>query len=253
MKVSRELTERLQALLGGKNPTNRRIEALLDEIQELKKSPTAVATLERPGGPDPDPEPIEKEDDKPLDPDGDDGARGAALAPQATFQDPEKALLWATIRNLEQTIQEIRKPPTAEEKGEAMFTGKLPVSTIPGPPLGYTGTASLPRGVWFESPFGPKIHMKLCGCAQCGTVMHHYFCVSCRSGPHNYQQRHPGGRKAYFAPGSTWGVSHEACSPVCWMRYLEGPVGVVMGVNDAEPPVVAGAEPVRPVVGVGSD
>lgn len=264
VRITGTLADRVRALLGGENPTPKRVTDLLDELEQRRVVP-GQESLVKPGAEMP------REAHAPALAEVDPSELGegtqlvnaiitgmTAPFPTADAEVPtgwaeERRVLYATLKGLEAKIEELRKPPTAEERDQAIGSGKLPVTTAPAAPLGYTGSAQLPRGTWFLSPFGPRIEMKICGCPECTPFrLQHYFCVMCRTGPYHYQQRYPGGRKMWAAPGSTWGINHECCSVVCWMRYQEL-IGVVPGVNDHEPPGLPTPEPQRPVVPVGSD
>lgn len=230
MRLKGEMVDRLRQALGGKTPTPRRIEKLLEEIEQKRSESPAPALIQAEAT----------------------GTSGSSI--QAPPDDKEARLL-AIIAGLEARIEEIRKPPTEEERDRAIGDGRLPVATVEAPPLGYTGSAELPRGIWFKSPLGPRIDIKLCDCPTCTPYrFHHYFCVVCHGGPFNYLQRHPAGRKMHPSPGSTWGLNHECCSAPCWTRYQES-LGVMPGVNDfmslaaMDDPSL----PDRPKVSVGSD
>jgi hypothetical protein len=236
MKLKGEIVDRMRTVLGGKTPTEKRIRDLLAEVEGLRAEGHADRVA--------DSMPVESF----LPPIQD----GEEI--ETPPVDRNMAIMMATIANLEAKVTELSKPRTAEEKDEAIGLGRLPVAVSPAAPLGYSGSAQLPRGEWFVSPFGPKIKMKLCGCPQCSPFrLQHYFCVTCQRGPIDYQQHNPQGRKIWLAPGATWGVSHECCQVVCYMRYMES-IGVVAGVNDHQAPGQQALDgPERPVMAVTSD
>ena len=284
MNLDPGLKERIKGLLGGKNVTKRRMETLVEELEQARLLREAD-----PGGPSnphvgipqvpppfeemvaapgmnpaprvaalplPGPDEPEEEDDDDISTPFDVPAREpvVTLPPPPMFQDPEKQLMYELLQSLKAEVVALRKPATQQEKDEAIGAGKLPLVTVPAGPVGYTGQASLPRGVWFPSPLGPKVPMRLCDCGDCSPFrVNHYWCSICKSGPHHYKQAYPYGRKMWMAPGSTWGVPHETCSPLCWQQYL-ALIGRQPGVNESEPPrSVEPGQPERPAVPVGSD
>ena len=159
------------------------------------------------------------------------------------------------IAGLEQKVTELNTPRKAEEKDEAIGEGKLPVSSIPAPLIGYSGSAQLPRGVLFESPFGPKVQLKICDCPDCKPHrLTHYFCCICHRGPFHVRQSYANFSKDWMAPGNVWGVSHKTCSMPCTMAYY-GAMGQGPGV--VEPRVLMPGEanqvPDLRTTAVGSD
>lgn len=268
MKLKGAVVDRMREVLGGKTPTEKRIKDALAELERLRAKQAVemsnavtgspgVTTAASPGVNIPDvgtasvvpeafippgPDDEEEDDDTPE------------AAPAQEMPKSERDAMAAAIRNLEQKVLELSKPRTAEDRDLAIGAGRLPTTVAEAPPLGYTGSAQLPRGVWFESPYGPKIQIRLCDCADCTPYrLQHYFCVQCHRGPIDYQQHNPQGRKLWMAPGATWGISHECCTAVCYMRYMES-LGVIAGVNEHSPVgQPAGDGPQKPPLLPGSD
>lgn len=270
VKIKGALADRVRGLLGGSNPTAARVETLLEELEIRRAIPDDPPPIHDSVGtlildealPDTDPDEVDDTDDEE---DEDEAEVPPETAPVEPERVPEAAvgldaiqptsateamllrLLQAQQKQSEQLqakLEELLKPREAEDKDRAIGEGKLPVSAAAAPPVGLTGPASFPIGKWFDSPLGPKVKMKVCGCGQCTTYrVFHYYCVVCHRGPFAYQgNQGPRGRKIWTAPGSVWGVSHESCSTVCYSRYMEM-IGVVAGVNDHEPIPPVDGEP----------
>lgn len=275
MNLDPGLKERVKSLIGGRNVTKKRLETLLDEVEQARLlregprvemdppilAPGDVVTLAPPventgalplAGPDEDGDPdddLSKPFEAPERP-----AMPLTVPPAPLFADPEKQLMYEMLQAMRAEIANLRKPSIEDEKNEALVGGKLP-PVVPAGSVGFTGKAALPVGQWFTSPLGPKVQMRICDCSECGPFrVSHYFCVICRSGPHHYKGVYPHGRKMWMYPGSTSGISHELCSPTCWIQYMSM-LGRQPGVNDMEPPrvVTEGGAPERQVVPVGSD
>lgn len=270
-----KLAEKATALLGGKNLTEKRVEQLLEELAQARGEIAAMKILreadiatsaevqtQRPRTPQNGElggqhvpilggatrtVTVEELREKYPDPDEvvDTGmpAHHAEVQPMVPATVDPLGTILAEMRAMRAELNALKTETTEEDKGKAIAAGKLPPAHVQAGPLGYTGSAQLPRGKWFLSPLGPKIQMRLCDCPQCKpTKVYHYFCVVCRRGPLPYLgQTGPKGRKLYTAPGSTWGVAHEVCTVMCWHQYLER-IGVVAGVNDSEPPGMAGPD-----------
>lgn len=277
VKITGSLKDRVQALLGGSNPTPKRLESLLDELEERRqvdKAPglddrgpedpmvatpspdfmagkraaepfpplfepgdtIAAVALERDPAPDREPESEPEPKQQHL---HDDDIRLAESVEVKLLRE-QNQLLMRHLEAIEKKLDTIVVKPEDAREGASL----LPPAGSMAPPLGLTGPASWPKGEWFSSPLGPRVPHKVCDCHRCSTgVLHHWFCNVCRSGPHHYQvvcrehgegQRNPTYIKNHFAPGGIWGISHNACSPLCYMQYLSQ-MGVIAGVNDAEP------------------
>lgn len=275
MNLDPGLKERVKSLIGGRNVTKKRLETLLDEVEQARLlregppvemdppilAPGDVVTLAPPventgalplAGPDEDGDPdddLSKPFEAPERP-----AMPLTVPAPPLFADPEKQLMYEMLQGMRAEIAALRVPATEAEKNEALMAGKLPAVAAAGS-VGFTSQASLPRGEWFTSPFGPKVRMRICDCGECTPFrVSHYWCVVCAGGPFHYKQTYPHGRKMWLAPGGAWGVSHELCSPTCWIQYMSM-LGRQPGVNDMEPPrvVTEGGAPERQVVPVGSD
>lgn len=232
LKLPTEVTDRLRELLGGENPTPKRVETLLDELEQRRLIHDA---------------PRAEEAEMPTTEDATAPAPAPAPSAAPPDWDVERKALYAAITAMEQKIAEIKSPHDAETTDRAIGEGKLPVPGTKAPALGMP-----------TSPLGPKVFYKLCTCGKCTPFrLYHWFCCICRSGPHHYQQRYPHYTKNWMEPGGVRGVAHHVCSEPCRMSYL-GLLGVVAGVNDHEPARVAGQEsdaqaPERPVVAFDSD
>lgn len=283
MRLKGDIVDRMRSVLGGKTPTEKRMKDLLEEVEALRAKQAKNAEQMTAGEVVADtaygsvdistagsgyvataqmPDRVKASNDAagrllqafiPPGPDEEleDGGEAAGAHPALVA---DMAIMMATIKNLEAKVTELSKPRSAEDKDQAIGAGRLPIVVSEPAPVGYTGSAALPRGTWFTSPFGPKIQMKLCDCPQCSPFrLQHYFCVTCQKGPIDYQQHNPQGRKIWLAPGATWGISHEACSVVCYMRYMER-LGIVAGVNEFQAPGQQAVDgPDRPVLALGSD
>ena len=258
VKLGSEVAEKVRQLLGGQNPTPKRIEKLMTELEQRRAvDPSADASPaellagptipERPA-PLPDPEPEDDEIEDLAEP-----VRQATplvvgkatpLPGPPSDWEAQKDMLIRTIQSLEKKIDEIKKPALPEERDQAIGMGQLPPPSVKAAPLGFP-----------TSPLGPKVFYRVCDCQKCTPFrVFHWFCVICRSGPHAYLQRYPHFTKNWYAAGNISGVAHHCCSESCRMQYL-GLIGVIPGVNDAEPPVPVGpgAEPSRPNPAFDSD
>ena len=179
MKLKGAVVDRMREVLGGKTPTGKRVADLLAEVEHLRATQGAhvgQGTVSS-GGHPPD---VGSED---FNPPGD--LETAAVESEAVEAPPvaadDRAILIATLKHLEAKVAELSKPREKEETEQAIGAGRLPIATAAPAPVGYTGSAELPRGTWFRSPFGPPIQMMLCGCAECSPFrLNHSFCVSCR-------------------------------------------------------------------------
>lgn len=184
--------------------------------------------------------------------------REAALLAQNAQLAAQNALMMEALKGLEAKVTELatKRPEAGDEADRATAAGKLPIPGTSAPPLGLTGFSALPIGKWIESPLGPKVPFKICGCGRCTPFrLQHWFCSVCKSGPHHYQQRYPHFMKMWTAPGGVWGINHTACSEPCRMSYL-ATIGVAPGVNDHEPPSVPtsdGQAPERPATAFDSE
>jgi hypothetical protein len=292
IKLKGALADRIKNLLGGKNLTERRVDALLTELEERRatggdpvpsEGADALTLMRQAEQDDADREATVGQVGEVHDQDPEGGTSPPIAIPEAespahtpaplseiALLRQQNELLLKGMKNMEQKFEELRKAPDPKEVDRAIGDGKLPVSSVPAPPLGTTGPAGFPRGVWIQSPMSPRLRFKLCGCKDCTPYRYqHYFCVTCGNGPFHYRQQYPHGRKMWSAPGGTWGINHEVCSPLCWMQLLAA-LGVTAGVNDAEAPIVpfaqamagtaspSGAtdnqpEPVQPRMATGSD
>ena len=278
MRLKGDVVDRLRQVLGGKTPTEKRIVKLLEEVEQRRQVGQVEAAAVRmgllpgpeapAGGSEVPQSPLEalRED---LGDGGEIVLEDAPESPQAIPEpvqpapgpggwDEERKILYATLKQMQEKIADLSRPVTAEDKNQAIGAGKLPVNAVAAPPIGFTGPASLPRGEWFVSPsFAPPIKMWICGCPECKTRLSHYRCVICHAGPFFYDPRKgrsPQGRKDWFAPGAQWGISHEACSPLCWMQYSQVYLGPGQGQGMAQPELAeAAGEPVRVTRGSGSD
>ncbi len=253
MKLAPELIEQVKGLLGGRNLTQKRMAELMRELEQRRVMDAEAVVTDLPvvEKPDPKAEPVTDPAPTTAPP-----SRGPeAASPDAQKWEHERKALYDQLQAMNAKIEEMRRPVTEEERGRAMMAGVLPVETPAAATLGYAGSQQLPQGVWFMSPLGPKIQMKLCGCDQCKPHRRtHYFCVECRTGPHHYLQRYPGGRMMWLFPGGASGIVHECCTQVCWTQY-QSRLGVQPGVNDHEPLAVGGesSAPDLRRTGVGSD
>lgn len=260
------MRERISNLLGGKKPTPKRLEGLLDELQQLRETPEASRQPgDLPDGVE-DREDAEPVSAPPVDPPGRKDARDDLIE----LLRNQNSMMMTTLKNMESRIEDMQRKNSIKDLADAKEAGLLPPA-VAAPPLGNTGPAAWPVGQFFKSPLGPPVSKKLCACCAGGS-QHHWYCVICQSGPHHYAvpcrthndaQRHPFYRKEWMAPGSIWGISHEACSHVCYMTYL-GMIGVVAGQNDHEPlrtpvraepgqPTPQNQEPQRPAMAMTSD
>jgi hypothetical protein len=287
MKLKGAVVDRMREVLGGRTPTERRVEKLLEEVETLRAKPFMLGanpdgsvSMTDPSGKEwlskdagvtwtlvapPDGNPVVSvevktpQDERLMPPgpgeDDEDEDEGPVVE---TIPKTEREIMMAAIQNLEAKVAELSKPRTAEDREQAIGAGRLPTVITPAAPIGYTGSAQLPRGEWFETPAlfrtAPKILMMICGCPDCTPFrLQHYFCVTCHKGPLDYQQKNPAGRKIWLAPGATWGITHESCSVVCYMRYMEL-MGVVSGINEHVAPAVASdGVPAKPALLPGSD
>lgn len=266
MKLSDQIKDKAKELLGGKNVTARRMESLLEEVAELRAK-SADAPPVAPG-----PMPAEmlglpermREDlaaslsgplpvaltapEVPADP-----------APPTTASAPdwaeERKLLYASLDQMQKKIEDMEKRTSKEDVDQAVGAGKLPITSIPAPPLGYQGLGDIPVGTWIRSPLGPPVNFIICGCGKCTSHrLIHWFCSVCKQGPFDYRGRIPHYSKNHMAPGGVWGIAHNACSEPCRMSYLAS-LGVAPGLNDHEPPQVVreGEVPGRPAIAHDSD
>ena len=247
MKLPADVVETAKQALGGKNPTAKRMKDILADYMRLKSAKPGEVVPLSPGVTPQDVttqetiqrllEDVPKEDqpsvvlgtdgetvewEKAPELDDEERTNYDPVPPHPPIHpDPIINALFSELRSMRQEIQGLRKPPTEEEKEAALAAGKLPVPAAGewAGPIGYTGSASLPQGEWFRSPFGPPIQMKICNCSSCPPHRKvHYFCPICRTGPHDYN-RVIGGIKNHLAPGSTWGIQHVMCSIPCWNQY----------------------------------
>jgi hypothetical protein len=250
VKISGSLRDRVVRLLGGKNPTANRVESLLTELEQARALRGEGTFVPDP----PDPPPLSEEETAALLDEADHGAathfeEPPTVVPAAPTSELEllreqNRILLEGMKLLEKKVDALGKAPTLTPE-EARAGGQLLPPSVAAPPLGLTGPAAWPIGEWFVSPLGPRVYVKICECCGRGT-QHHWYCCVCKSGPHHYQsvcrdhhdpQRNPNYIKNHFAPGGVWGISHSCCSPLCYMQYMNF-LGVIPGVNDAEPPSV---------------
>ena len=282
IQVKGTLKDAVTDLLGGKNPTERRVQALLEELAQRRAKDGEPLP---PVGPDED-----EEDDEPIERPDLVAGPAEALDPQAEIErqiersdppqvhaapplagaftlSPVEKLLLEKLEALSGELKDLKAGALSPEEIEAkaIKEGKLPAVPVQAPPIGLTGLHDLPIGKWVTSPLGPKVPYMICGCGRCTPYrLHHYYCVVCKKGPYHYQQRYPHFKKDWMAPGAVWGISHCCCSEQCRLQYLSS-IGVVAGVNDHEPlrsavndtvPLLPGEdrpEPTRIAVAPGSD
>lgn len=288
VKIVGGLKERIRTLLGGQNPTPKRVEALLDELEQTRAIVGIAPTAEQPKPPEPESDPAPPPTPPPVPQAVADGdfedleLEDVVTDPDEPErlpepQDPRDAmmqrlmlqnnLMMKQIQNLGQVIEQMKKPATAQDIADARSEGRLP-PVVSAPPLGFTSgePGTWPIGEWFTSPLGPRVWMKVCACCGKGT-WHHWYCCICKAGPFHYMtpckihhdaMRHPFYTKNHFGPGQVWGVGHACCSKPCMDDYLAR-MGVVAGVNEVEGargmpgPGEAQGEPQRPVTALTSD
>lgn len=263
VKVTGAIKDRVMRLLGGANPTPKRLDALLEELEVRRETASPSAGEPVPSIATDDDDPLTRilETGPTLEETPEAVAAEVAYNEEEAEPDPPSAPpeVVESARDVElRLLREqnqllMRHLGVIEKKLDAMAVSAeaarpgaslLPPPDAVAPPLGNTGPASWPIGEWFNSPLGPRVPYKLCSCERCTSgVLHHWYCVVCKGGPHHYQvvcrehgegQRNPMYIKNHFAPGGIWGISHNTCSPLCTMQYMSM-MGVVAGVNDAEP------------------
>lgn len=245
VKIRGNAEDKARALLGGDNPTPARVASLLDELEQRRAltdgpTPERTDTMETTTAP----------------PQGWEAERAQLLEEKRQLA-AQNAQTLELLRSLEGKVNELAAArPTIEDSERAIAASKLPPPGASAPPLGLNGFTALPVGKWIESPLGPKVNFKICGCGRCTpSRLHHWFCCICKSGPHLYQQRYPHFTKLWTASGGVWGINHHACSEPCRMSYLAS-IGVTPGLNDHEPPSAPaedGQAPDRPAVAHDSD
>lgn len=269
MKLKDDVTDKVRELLGGKNPTQRRVDSLLEELKSLRAQEGEVTVaVEEPVGTG-EPGPGFEIQEKHVTTDVVIPLNGPLPTPEVQTAvtpgdgkpadwETERTLMYANMEQMAKKLAELEKRTTEKDRDEAIGSGKLPVGNNPAPPLGYTGLGDIPRGKWMLSPFGPKVNFIICGCNKCSVVrLHHWYCSICKSGPFPYQGRYPHFSRTVLAPasGGTWGLNHHCCSEPCRIGYLAA-LGVTPGLNDHGPPQVTpmeGEAPSRPIVAHDSD
>src|SRR3990167_2666163 len=168
-KLKSDVEEKVRELLGGLNPTAKRVEDLLEELAQRRIAAAAGQKFIAP-------EPAVDAAAEDLEPDGAEVVAEEEPVPvpfPATLSDLERqaALLEATRKQYEEKLADLARVQDPADVDRAVGAGKLPPPNTTAPPLGLRGFNSIPRGKWVKTPIGAPVFRSIdfiiCDCEAC--------------------------------------------------------------------------------------